>query len=304
LNNYGEYDVCEGIDDNLSGKNVIYADKEKSIYDIEKVLQKTNPNAKITSVSGFSGGGPNTLRAMESGKYKFIGLIDPYIDKELSRLPANTKMISRAKNWTGYPNVKKVHKDNVLKYSSYNIKSSTISSSEFIPGPPSVPNYIANSEIIKGTMDGTGSVSPSSSASSSFTTMNGREGFDNHGYEDPTAKYCTYPNSMGCRNAILQKQINPLSQIAQDYQNQTAQMNANEGNIDSTISQYNYYHGIMNNNNKYDFSGNQSFTMEDISIQNVMQQDTKQLLLQENNFYIAGSILTTTLLVSAIYLAR
>jgi len=203
------------------------------------------------------------------------------------------------------PNVEKVDKNDVLRYSSYNIKSSTISSSEFIPGPPSVPNYIANSEIIKGTMDGTGQDSTSTPVSvSRFTTMNGREGFDNHGYEDPTAKYCTYPNSLGCRNAILQKQINPLSQIAQDYQNQTAQMNANEGNIDSTISQYNYYHGIMNNNNKYDFSGNQSFTMEDISIQNVMQQDTKQLLLQENNFYIAGSILTTTLLVSAIYLAR
>jgi hypothetical protein len=105
---YGAKFMAEQGKNILSNKNVIYADKEKSIPNIEKVLQKTNPNAKITSVSGFSGGGPNTLRAMESGKYKFIGLIDPYIDKELSRLPANTKMISRAKNWTGYPNVKKV----------------------------------------------------------------------------------------------------------------------------------------------------------------------------------------------------
>lgn len=105
---YGAKFMAEQGKNILSDKNVIYADKEKSIPEIEKVLEKTNPNAKITSVSGFSGGGPNTLRAMESGKYKFIGLIDPYIDKELSSLPLNTKMMSRAKNWTGYPKVKEV----------------------------------------------------------------------------------------------------------------------------------------------------------------------------------------------------
>jgi hypothetical protein len=35
-----------------------------------------------------------------------------------------------------------------------------------------------------------------------------------------------------------------------------------------------------------------------------MKEDTKQLLLQENDFYIAGSLLTATLLISGIYLAR
>lgn len=89
-------------------RNVVYADKELSIESVENELKKINPNAKIDSVSGFSGGGSNTLRALDSGKYKFIGLIDPYITSERTSLPSNVKMISRSENWTGYPNVKKV----------------------------------------------------------------------------------------------------------------------------------------------------------------------------------------------------
>ena len=81
-------------------------------------------------------------------------------------------------------------------------------------------------------------------------------------------------------------------------------MNTNRANITNAIDQYQTTYNSVNSNIKYDFSANQPFTMEDTSIQNVMQQDTKQLLLQENNFYIAGSLLTATLLITAIYLAR
>jgi hypothetical protein len=91
-------------------KNVIYADKEKSLETIEAQLKKINPSAKITSVSGFSGGGANAIKAMDLGKFKFIGLIDPYITSVRSTLPSNVKMISRAENWTGYPNVREVLK--------------------------------------------------------------------------------------------------------------------------------------------------------------------------------------------------
>jgi hypothetical protein len=37
-------------------------------------------------------------------------LIDPYITSVRSTLPSNVKMISRAENWTGYPNVREVLK--------------------------------------------------------------------------------------------------------------------------------------------------------------------------------------------------
>jgi hypothetical protein len=89
-------------------KNVIYADKEKSLDIVQNELKKINPNARITSVSGFSGGGANALRALDSGKFKFIGLIDPYITSVRNSLPSNVKMISRAENWTSYPKVREV----------------------------------------------------------------------------------------------------------------------------------------------------------------------------------------------------
>ena len=209
-----------------------------------------------------------------------------YIRKKKMNLKENPFKIS-----SDYTNIDKT---NVLSYSPYNILPSTITS-EFVPGPATNKNYVENDKIVKSTIYGNSSVSGSTSKI---------EGFDNRGYEDPSIKYCTYPNELGCSNAILEKQITPLKEIAQDYQNKMVQMNTNKEQIRRKIHNYKRVNSKLNSHEKYDFSGNQPFSMEDTTILNVMQEDTKQLLLQENNFYIAGSILTTTLLVSAIYLAR
>jgi hypothetical protein len=175
--------------------------------------------------------------------------------------------------------------DSTVSYSKYNVYN-TMNGNSFIPGPPTLPlwqNINARQKEIIGN-----------------TTT---EGFDSHNYYNPILQ-CDTRNAQGCHSAILQGQINPLNNIAQDYQNQTTQLNTTRANIQTALNQYQSTYNIVNNDVKYDFSGNQPFNMEDTSIQNVMQQDTKQLLLQENNFYIAGSILTTTLLITAIYLAR
>jgi hypothetical protein len=217
-----------------------------------------------------------------------------YIRKKKMNLQENPYKIS--------PDFTSIPKNDVLKYSPYNILPTMVTSTGFIPGPQTTQNYKDNDQIVQSTIHGTDFTSYTPPSVSGFTAT--REGFDNHSYEDPTGKYCKYPNEVGCHNAILQNQITPLTQIAQDYEAQLAQMNTNREIIGSTITDYNTLYNVVNKNNKYDFSGNQPFSMEDNSLQNVMQQDTKQLLLQENDFYIAGSILTTTLLVSAIYLAR
>jgi len=81
-------------------RNVVYADQDKSLNDIENELKQINPNAIINSVSGFSGGATQVLRAMDSKKYDFIGLIDPYITVERSRLPKEAIMISNSNNWS------------------------------------------------------------------------------------------------------------------------------------------------------------------------------------------------------------
>ena len=72
--------------------------------------------------------------------------------------------------------------------------------------------------------------------------------------------------------------------------------------MSNNLDAYYATRNTLNNNNVYDFSANQVFTTEDNSLINAMQHDTKQMALQQNNLYIAGSILTTTLLITAIYL--
>lgn len=184
-------------------------------------------------------------------------------------------------------------------YATYKYINDPITSSDFNPGPSSQDTYKYCGAITNATIHGT----PSGTISG-FTTST--EGFDNHNYEPTLDSYCKQYNytPMGCHRAILQKQIAPLEEIAQDYENQIAQMKTNRTNIGKTIGQYYHTRNSLNRHNKYDFNQNQEFTIEDTSIQTTMQQDTKQLLLRENDFYIAGSILTTTLLISAIYLAR
>ena len=126
------------------------------------------------------------------------------------------------------------------------------------------------------------------------------EGFDTHGYYNPSQE-CSKVGT-GCQPAIQNGQITPLIQIANDYDNQIKQMTQTYVDMSNNLDAYYATRNTLNNNNVYDFSANQVFTTEDNSLINAMQHDTKQMALQQNNLYIAGSILTTTLLITAIYL--
>ena len=171
-----------------------------------------------------------------------------------------------------------------MEYSKYNIRTDPITSGTNFGYTASKKWQESNSKIQK--------------------FLNGTEGFYNYGYNNAEVDCSGDGTSTGCNRAIQQKQLVPLQQIAQDYQGQLAQMEMNKTNLQNTINQYTTTRNTLNQYDKYDFNGNQEFTMEDTTTQTAMQQDTKQLLLKENDFYIAGSILTTTLLIGAIYLAR
>ena len=190
--------------------------------------------------------------------------------------------------------------DQYRNYASYK-KEAPITSPDFKPGFKSHSVSQEYSKIVDNTIHG----NIINRTVEGFTTIN--EGYDNYNYKSTTpSDNCLYGvnNKLGCHNAIMQNQIAPLELIARDYNNQISQLNANRASIGEKIQQYNTIYNDVNKDYKYDFNKNQQFTLEDTSIQQVMQQDTKQLLLQENNFYIAGSILTATLLIGAIYLAR
>jgi len=129
------------------------------------------------------------------------------------------------------------------------------------------------------------------------------EGFDTHQWSDPGANCGATPNVPTCYAAIRDGQITPLKAIAQDYSNQLNQMNTTYNDISNNVTNYNALYNIMNSDPIYDFSETQPIVLSGNSdLTTEMLNDSKRLALQTNNIYIAGSILTTTLLVSAIYL--
>ena len=130
------------------------------------------------------------------------------------------------------------------------------------------------------------------------------EGFDTHEWKDP-GENCGKGTNAPCYSGILYGQIKPLQSIAQDYSSQLNKMNTMYSDISGNIGKYQDLYNTLNNDAKYDFSGNQPIVFSgNTDLLTEMKNDSKQLALQTNNMYIAGSILTTTLLVSAIYLGR
>ena len=130
------------------------------------------------------------------------------------------------------------------------------------------------------------------------------EGFDTHEWKDP-GENCGKGTNVPCYSGILYGQIKPLQSIAQDYSSQLNKMNTIYSDISGNIGKYQNLYNTLNNDAKYDFSGTQPIVFSgNTDLLTEMKNDSKQLALQTNNMYIAGSILTTTLLVSAIYLGR
>jgi len=173
------------------------------------------------------------------------------------------------------------------KYASFNM-GNTISTSGYAYGMPSIPSWAALKQREYELRMG--------NTCSSST----KEGFDTHGYYDASAA-CNDVGT-GCQPAIQNGQITPLIQIANDYDNQIKQISQTYVDMSNNLDTYYARRALLNNHPKYDFSANPVFTKEDNSLVNAMQQDTKQMALQQNNLYISGTILTTTLLITAIYL--
>jgi hypothetical protein len=143
------------------------------------------------------------------------------------------------------------------------------------------------------------------SVSSILGSFFSQEGFDSHGWTDPTDNCGKDPKIPGCYAGIMYGQIKPLQQISNDYSKQLIKMSNTYADISGNIGKYQNLHKDLSNDPKYDFAGDQPIVFSgNTDLLTEMKNDSKQLALQTNNMYIAGSILTTTLLVSAIYLGR
>jgi hypothetical protein len=128
-----------------------------------------------------------------------------------------------------------------------------------------------------------------------------KEGFESYGYRNPGKNCGRYDK--GCQDQVLNRQLAPLMQISQDYTKQTSAISQNYNDISGNIDQYNVVRNIMDSDSNYDFNKDQLIVKSDeTDLKTEMQKDAQLMALEANNMYIAGSILTATLLVSALYL--
>jgi hypothetical protein len=140
----------------------------------------------------------------------------------------------------------------------------------------------------------------------------GIEGFDGHGYAN-SAGISAGNDGKNLGNAIINKQINPLNSITQDYLNTTGKINANYNLIDQNLTTTNSMWNSLNadNTNKYDFKSNNlkyykgvNANNEKPTIQDAMDEDVKTIILEQNTLYILGSITAASLFILAVYLGK
>jgi hypothetical protein len=131
-----------------------------------------------------------------------------------------------------------------------------------------------------------------------------REGFDDHSYTGINVN-CGKDGYLPCETSILYGQILPLQKIANDYSKSTAAIDNQHRDLSNNIINYKALYSQVNADKKYDF--NTSYPIETNAkpdLHTVRHNDSTQIALQSNNMYIAGSMLTTAILISAIYLGR
>lgn len=118
------------------------------------------------------------------------------------------------------------------------------------------------------------------------------------------------------KDTITQK-LQPLEQTANDYSNTLSEINTNYNSITNQVRDIRTIRNYLNGNPIYDFSGNMlmgdhydndgnlvKFSDINPSIEDIIVDDTSNLMYRENTMYILGTITAAALIISAISIAR
>jgi hypothetical protein len=96
----------------------------------------------------------------------------------------------------------------------------------------------------------------------------------------------------------INSQINTLSETNDG-------VNANYNYLTKNVATYNTLYTTLNNDAKYDFSGNVLlYTDQKPTLADGLDDDLKTMILQENNLYILGTITIATLMVGILVISR
>jgi hypothetical protein len=136
-----------------------------------------------------------------------------------------------------------------------------------------------------------------------------QEGFDNHGYANSST---VINNNNDIIGNIIQKQIQPMIEISQDYKQLQTNINQNYYDISSQIykitnAKNTGIRDILSNdiNNTYDYSGNYlKYNTKKPRKEDALKDDVNIMILEQNNLFMLGTITIATLLIAAIYFGR
>jgi hypothetical protein len=142
-----------------------------------------------------------------------------------------------------------------------------------------------------------------------------KETFDNYGYQTSNNVGNVSANAGDSENLpqrIIDKQINPMIQISQDYSN--LQQNINNNYYDISNSLYKITNAdnsgirdILSNDPKniYDFSGNYlNYYTKKPKKEDALKEDVNIMVLEENNLLMLGTITIASLIIGSIYFSR
>lgn len=141
-----------------------------------------------------------------------------------------------------------------------------------------------------------------------FTNM--KEGFYDHNYTEssPTITTSNAPGGPGLRTGVIQKQLNPLEMISNDYN--LRQTNIRSSYIDTSANiqkianknKTGVRDALLKDNSKYDFGGDSfKYTTQKPLYTDALKDDINIMIYQENQLYILGSLTVAALLIGTVY---
>jgi hypothetical protein len=131
----------------------------------------------------------------------------------------------------------------------------------------------------------------------------GFQGFEGFTPYNP-ADCANYSDAGGCKKFIQTYKIDPLIKTATDYSKALQKMEANNTTFTNNLTSYNTTYDDLSKNSVYQFRAEHTdFNNTKKSLLETANDDLDELLIQQNNMYIIGTITTATLLITAILLS-
>ena len=132
----------------------------------------------------------------------------------------------------------------------------------------------------------------------------GFQGFSKEGFTTYNSYDCVNNTGEGCKKFIQTYKIDPLIKTATDYSKALQTMDANNTTFSNNLGSYNTTYDDLSKNSVYQFRAEHTdFNNTKKSLLETANDDLDELLIQQNNMYIIGTITTATLLITAILLS-